>query len=101
MEHAIQRDSADPCSLPDAVSRIHELGNPTRFLQNSELRDAQLLGFAFKSTVYESVDRLLRQDPHAAVISMHMADGWSGDIRQTVIARADQALVVRKGQVSS
>ena len=98
MEHAIQRDSADPCSLPDAVSRIHDLGNPIRFLHNTELRDAQLLGFAFKSTVYESVDRLLRQDPHAAVISMHMADGWSGDIRQTVTQRADQALVARRGK---
>lgn len=69
------------CELPPAVRRITELGDATVVLKGkSEIRETRLLAFAFKSATYEAIDRALARDPHAPVIMMHMADGWSGPL---------------------
>lgn len=88
-------------SESEAVALVEKLGNPTHILDGKrECREASLLAFALKSATYEVVDRLLAEDPAAPVISMHMADGWSGDIRQTSEQKLrGNALVIRKGKL--
>ena len=83
-----------------AVDRIKELGVATRVLRGRrDFNDARSLGFAFKNVTYEAVSRLVLEHREEPVIAMYMADGWSGDVRQTKTVRIrDEATVIRKGK---